>query len=147
MVNAATFSAPERSRKLRARLAAGTTSWLTPRPTKVGARLPTREPRVTMRAMSPRPPRRPPGITDSVLEKSALYYLERYAASSGQLRRVLLRRIKRAQMLGAESTQLEAARGHVEVLISRFVASGILDDRRFAESQAQSLQRRGNSRL
>ena len=37
-----------------------------------------------------------PAITDSVLEKSALFYLERYAASSGQLRRVLLRRIKRA---------------------------------------------------
>jgi len=99
-----------------------------------------------MRAMPPRPPRRPPVISDSVLEKSALFYLERYAASSGQLRRVLLRRIKRAQVLGAESAQLKAARGHVEALVERFLASGILDDRRFAESQAQSLQRRGNSR-
>jgi regulatory protein len=96
--------------------------------------------------MPPRPARRPPAITDSVLEKSALFYLERYAASSGQLRRVLLRRIKRAQMLGVESVQLETARGHVEALIARFLSSGILDDRRFAESQAQSLQRRGNSR-
>src|SRR6266404_9081867 len=140
MVNATLFSVPKRSRQSRTRLAGATTSWLTTQHTKVGARLPTGEPRVTMRAMPPRPPRRPPGITDSVLEKSALYYLERYAASSGQLRRVLLRRIKRAQMLGAESTQLEAARGHVEVLVARFLASGILDDRRFAESQAQSLQ-------
>ena len=96
--------------------------------------------------MPPRPPRRPPAITDSVLEKSALYYLERYAASSGQLRRVLLRRIKRAEMLGVDEVLAEGARRHIETLISRFLASGILDDRRFAETQAQSLQRRGNSR-
>jgi regulatory protein len=96
--------------------------------------------------MSPRAPRRPPAITDAVLEKSALFYLERYAASSGQLRRVLLRRVKRAEMLGLDATQAEAARNHIEALIARLLASGILDDRRFAESQAQSLQRRGSSR-
>ena len=96
--------------------------------------------------MPPRSPRRPPGITDSVLEKSALFYLERYAASSGQLRRVLLRRVKRAEMLGADSDAAAAARAHIETLIARFLASGLLDDRRFAEAQAQSLQRRGNSR-
>lgn len=81
-----------------------------------------------------------------MLEKSALFYLERYAASSGQLRRVLLRRVKRAEMLGADSDAAAAARAHIETLIARFLASGLLDDRRFAEAQAQSLQRRGNSR-
>jgi regulatory protein len=96
--------------------------------------------------MPPRAPRRPPGISDSVLEKSALFYLERYAASSEQLRRVLLHRVKRAEMLGAEAAEAEAARGHIERLIARFLASGLLDDRRFAEAQAQSLQRRGTSR-
>src|SRR5262249_59584684 len=99
-----------------------------------------------MRAMSPRATRHPPAITDAVLEKSALFYLERYAASSGQLRRVLLRRVKRAEMLGIDAALAEAARGHIEALIARLRASGILDDRRFAESQAQSLQRRGSSR-
>src|SRR5260370_11189133 len=131
MVNAGIVSTPKRGWKPGTRLAGATTSWLTAQHTKVGARLPTGEPRVTIRAMPPRPPRRPPTITDSVLEKSALFYLERYAASSGQLRRVLLRRIKRAEILGAESAQLEAARGHVEALVARFLASGILDDRRF----------------
>ena len=96
--------------------------------------------------MATRAPRRPPAITDSVLEKSALFYLERYAASSGQLRRVLLRRVKRAEMLGVEAAEAEAAREHIEALIARFLASGLLDDRRFAEAQAQSLQRRGTSR-
>ncbi|HLJ21265.1 MAG TPA: RecX family transcriptional regulator [Stellaceae bacterium] len=96
--------------------------------------------------MAPRTPRRPPAITDSALEKSALFYLERYAASSGQLRRVLLRRVKRAEMLGVEPAEAAAAREHIAALIARFVASGLLDDRRFAEAQAQSLQRRGTSR-
>jgi len=92
------------------------------------------------------PSRHPPVITDSVLERSALHYLERFAASSGQLRRVLLRRIKRAEMLGIEPAQADAARRHVETLVARLLASGILDDRRFAEAQAQSLRRRGTSR-
>jgi len=96
--------------------------------------------------MPPRPPRRPPSITATSLEKSALFYLGRYAASSGQLRRVLLRRVKRAEMLGAEAAALESARRQIETLIERYLASGVLDDRRFAESQAQSLQRRGASR-
>jgi regulatory protein len=96
--------------------------------------------------MPVRPPRRPPAITNSVLEKSGLFYLERYAASSGQLRQVLLRRIKRAEMLGIDPSQAEAARRHIETLIARFLASGILDDRRFAAAQVQSLQRRGSSR-
>ena len=81
-----------------------------------------------------------------MLEKSALFYLERYAASSGQLRHVLLRRVKRAERLGADSAAAAAAREHIDALIARFVASGLLDDRRFAEAQAQSLQRRGTSR-
>lgn len=96
--------------------------------------------------MPSRPPRAPPALDESVLERSALHYLERFAASSGQLRRVLLRRIKRAEMLGVEPSQADAARRGVETLIARLLASGILDDRRFAEAQVQTLQRRGTSR-
>jgi regulatory protein len=95
--------------------------------------------------MPSRPPRHAPAISDAVLERSALRYLERFSASSGQLRRVLLRRIKRAEMLGIEPLEADAARRHVETLVARLLASGILDDRRFAEAQAQSLRRRGNS--
>jgi regulatory protein len=100
---------------------------------------------ITMAPMPPRPERRPPAIDESALERSALSYLERFAASSGQLRRVLLRRIKRAEMLGIDRAEADAARPHIETLIARLLASGILDDRRFAEAQAQSLRRRGNS--
>jgi regulatory protein len=93
-----------------------------------------------------RPPRLPPAIGDAVLEKSALFYLERYSSSSAQLRRVLLRRVKRAEMLGTDKPEAEAARRHIETLVARFLASGLLDDRRFAEAKAASLQRRGTSR-
>ena len=96
--------------------------------------------------MPPRPPRRPPAIDESALEISALSYLERFAASSGQLRYLLLRRIKRAEMLGTDRAEADAARPQVETLIARLLASGILDDRHFAEAQAESLQRRGTSR-
>src|SRR5262249_11406836 len=80
------------------------------------------------------------------LERSALSHLERFAASSEELRRVLLRRIKRAQLLGVDRAQADAARNQVETIIARLLASGVLDDRRFAEMRAQSLQRRGHSR-
>jgi regulatory protein len=48
-------------------------------------------------------------------------------------------------MLGIDRAEADAARPHIETLIARLLASGILDDRRFAEAQAQSLRRRGNS--
>jgi len=88
----------------------------------------------------------PPTITQAALEKAALHYLERFAASTEQLRKVLLRRIERAVRLGAEPEAVAAARRDVEPLLKRYLAAGFLDDRRFAEAQAQSLLRRGTSR-
>jgi regulatory protein len=85
-----------------------------------------------------------PDLSQGALEEAALRYLQRFAASSEQLRRVLIRRVKRAAMLGAENTQ--SVRPRIDALIERYVAAGLLDDRRFAEAQAQSLRRRGTSR-
>jgi len=87
-----------------------------------------------------------PAISPSALEKAALRYLERFAASTDQLRKVLRRRIKRAAMLGAEPEAAAAATRDVETLLERYLAAGLLDDRRFAEAQTQSLRRRGASR-
>lgn len=72
-------------------------------------------------------------------------YLERFAASSEQLRRVLTRRVKRAAAL-AENTEPGEAAGRIETIITRFLAAGLLNDRAFAEAQAASLRRRGGSR-
>jgi regulatory protein len=87
-----------------------------------------------------------PAISEEALEKAALHYLERFAASTEQLRKVLRRRIKRATMLGAEEEATAAAKRVIERLLLRYVAAGLLDDRRFAAAQTHSLRRRGTSR-
>jgi regulatory protein len=82
--------------------------------------------------------RRP--LTAASLEDAALAYLGNYASSSANLRRVLLRRVKRAAEGGAE--EAEAAK-IIDALIARFLASGLLDDRAHAGQAAASLHRRG----
>jgi regulatory protein len=78
------------------------------------------------------------------LERAALYYLERYATSSDNLRRVLMRKVARSAR--AHDTDETAGRAMVEELIARFLELGLLDDARYAESQVRRLRRRGTSR-
>ncbi len=89
--------------------------------------------------MPPRKPPKPP--TRERLEKSALHYLERYAASAEGLRRVLMRKVERAAREGL-ADRAEAA-AHVAAVVAKLVANGLLDDARFAEGRAASLARRG----
>jgi len=86
--------------------------------------------------------RRP--LTTSALENAALHYLERFATSSANLRRVLLRKVARAA--GEEGDAAEGKR-LVDDLIARYLASGLLDDRTYASQMASSLARRGASRF
>ncbi|MDB5406411.1 MAG: regulator [Rhodospirillales bacterium] len=94
-----------------------------------------------------RMPSRP--ITATSLENVATHYLERFAASTADLRRVLLRRVRRAAE-DDDRTVAEARRSDgaalVEALIAKLQSAGILDDRRYAEIKAASLHRRGGSR-
>lgn len=85
-----------------------------------------------------------PGIDAATLERAALHYLQRYSASSAQLRRVLRRRVLRAARL--ETVDAETAHAEIDKLVERYLAAGLLDDRRYAEGQAGSLGRRGASR-
>jgi regulatory protein len=88
----------------------------------------------------PRPPKR---ISKSSLENAALFYLERFSASSETLRRVLLRRVERSsRALGDDPAEGIAL---VADLIGRYQASGLLDDQRYAEGKSRSLLRRGCS--
>jgi regulatory protein len=86
----------------------------------------------------------PRKITASLLDNVALHYLERFAGSTADLRRVLMRRVARA----AEHHGSDPAEGAalVEALILRFRQSGLIDDRRYAEAKAANLRRRGGSR-
>ncbi len=87
--------------------------------------------------------RRPRAVTPESLENAALHYLRCHASSDENLRRVLLRRIGRWAPAGTAERDSGAAL--VEALLARFRASGLLDDRVYAEGRAASLHRRGVS--
>ncbi len=78
------------------------------------------------------------------LENSALYYLQRFATSSENLKRVLLRKVMRSAY--AHDTDVAEGEAFVQDLIARFQSSGLLDDAVFAKGRAETLHRRGNSR-
>ncbi len=85
----------------------------------------------------------PRRVTPEYLERAALYYLERYASSAENLRRILMRKVWRSEK--HHGTDSSEAAGWVEALVSRFRKTGLLDDMRYAEGRAASLYRRGDS--
>jgi regulatory protein len=97
------------------------------------------------RAMSfaRRPRKGPKPASPELLEKAALHYLERYASSAQNLRRVLMRRVDRsARFHGTDRSQGAA---WVDALVARYAGAGLIDDRKYAEAAAESLRRRGAS--
>lgn len=91
-----------------------------------------------------RPRSVPKPITRKGLEHAALRYLERYAASTELLRRVLMRKVQRAVRAGV--AQREEAVPLVEALLHRLTGQGLLDDGKFAVARARSDHARGRSR-
>jgi regulatory protein len=87
--------------------------------------------------------RGPRKVTPKSLENAALYYLQRFATSSENLRRVLMRRVERSARF--HGTDPAEAAPWIETLIERFTATGLLNDALYAESRAASLRRRGAS--
>ncbi len=92
--------------------------------------------------MARRPDAPPKPLTADRLRKAALAYLERYAASTEQLRRVLVRRLNRAAAAGVA----EVGPADIEAELARLTRAGLLDDAAFAQMKAGSLARRGRSR-
>jgi regulatory protein len=80
-------------------------------------------------------------IGPELLEGWALAYLGRYASSAENLRRVLLRRVRRRSPAGSDAVRRAAPL--IDELVARYRASGLLDDKAYAEQQVQSLTRRG----
>jgi regulatory protein len=85
----------------------------------------------------------PRKATPKSLENAALYYLERFASSAENLRRVLMRRVERSAR--AHDTDREEGAAAVDDIVRRFLASGLLDDRAYAAARAGTLHRRGGS--
>jgi len=81
---------------------------------------------------------------EASLHEAALLYLGRYEASVQSLRRVLRRKVERwARKEAREVAEAELAA--VEAVVERLQRSGAVDDRRYAEMKAASLQRAGRS--
>src|SRR5437870_7376783 len=79
-------------------------------------------------------------IGTELLEGWALGYLGRYASSAENLRRVLMRRVRRAS-----PEAVSQAKMLIEALVVRYRESGLLDDAAYAASRTESLHRRGDS--
>lgn len=81
-------------------------------------------------------------VTRDSLERSALYYLERFASTRAQLTRVLQRKV--LQVARLKPVPPEAAEWVTQV-VERMVAHGYVDDARYARSKVSALGRRGQS--
>jgi regulatory protein len=90
-----------------------------------------------------KPRRVPKPVTAERLEKSALAYLERFATSRDNLKRVLTRKLARARDMPEEA--LPKLKAHIEALLDRFEASGLLNDAVYTEGRIAALRRRGTS--
>src|SRR3569833_117057 len=96
-----------------------------------------------VRAMPYKKQKPPSRMTETSLANAALFYLSRYASSSGNLRRVLMRKVARsAAHYGDDPAPLKPI---VEALVARHCGTGAVNDALYAESQTRALRRRGGS--
>ena len=79
-------------------------------------------------------------IGPELLERWALHYLGRYASSAENLRRVLMRGVRRRS-----PEAVSAAGPLIDALVARYREAGLLDDAAYAAARVRSLHRRGES--
>ena len=91
-----------------------------------------------------KPVRKPPRkVTPAYLQRAALSYLERYASSAENLRRVLRRKVdKRCRLRGEDPSEFHDA---IDEVVAKSLKIGLIDDTRYAEARVASLRRRGGS--
>ncbi|GAB2188158.1 regulatory protein RecX [Roseibium sp. LAB1] len=91
--------------------------------------------------MAGKPRYKPP--TEDRLIKSALHYLERYATSAANLRKVLERKVLKAclslELDPAEYSEL------IDRVVEKCVQTGLVNDKTYAETKTAGLRRRGGS--
>jgi regulatory protein len=86
---------------------------------------------------------RPAAIDPAQIERWALAYLGRFASSAENLRRVLLRRVRR--LLPDDREAAAGAAAAIDALVARCRASGLVDDAAYAAGRARARLRRGQS--
>lgn len=94
--------------------------------------------------MTAKKQKQPRKITGQYLENAALYYLQRYATSAENFRRVMRRKIMRSCHFHKDDP--EKFYPLVDALVTRYVAAGLLNDKGFAEARVTSLRRQGRSK-
>jgi len=85
----------------------------------------------------------PRKATAKSLENAAAFYLQRFATSKENLRRVLMRRVERSVRL--HGTEREEGAAFIEDIVAKFERLGYLDDTAYAEMQVRGLRGRGQS--
>lgn len=91
------------------------------------------------------PARKPPRpVSREWMFRAAAYYLERYASTTANLRRVLERKVMRRCRERGEDPSVHA--DLITQTVDSFVELKLLDDRQFAEGRLATLRRRGASK-
>lgn len=83
----------------------------------------------------------PAKITPSYLENAALHYLERFASSSANLRRVLMRKVARSIAHWGGDTAEHTPQ--VEEVVAKLTRLGYVNDAAYAEAKVRALHRAG----
>lgn len=86
----------------------------------------------------------PRKISKRYLQNAAMAYLSRFASSSENLRRIMLRRINKSCAYHGEEPEQYIPL--LDEMIERYLESGLLDDKAYARGVAISQRRRGSSR-
>lgn len=86
----------------------------------------------------------PAPLTAEELRVRALRHLDRFDASSAQLRDLLRRIVRRERLDDAATADLDR---EADALVARLVATGVIDDQRYAETLARGQRGRGASSL
>ena len=89
-----------------------------------------------------RPPKK---ITETYLHNSGLYYLQRFAASSAQFRKVMMRKVYKSCRHHTDQDE-EACAAMVDEVIGKFQQAGLLNDDLYARGSVFSLRRQGKSK-
>lgn len=88
--------------------------------------------------------KQPRKISAKYLENAALYYLQRYASSSENLRKVLTRKVQKSCTF--HKVEADEFYPVIDKLILRYISSGLLNDTAYAEGRVASLRRQGLSK-
>lgn len=87
----------------------------------------------------------PRKITATYLHNAGLYYLQRYAASAAQFRKVMLRKAQRS-CAHHKDQDMDACRSMIEDLVQKFISCGLLNDELYLRGMVHTLRRQGRSK-